>query len=142
MPARASLLTGQNAIRNGVTDNGQWLRPDLAACGIRTWPELLAEAGYYTAAIGKMHFYPWDITHGFQYRSGAEDKRWLHVRDEYYHSCTRPAIANITATSTTATMTIGARSSTSCPGNSPSITSWVKRPVDFCATIATKRPLP
>jgi len=85
VPARASLLTGLNAIRNGVTDNGQWLRPDLAACGIQTWPELLNEQGYYTAAIGKMHFYPWDINHGFQYRSICEDKRWLHIRDDYYH---------------------------------------------------------
>ncbi len=85
VPARALLLTGRNAIKNGVTDNGQWLRPDLADCGIQTWPELLAEDGYTTAAIGKMHFYPWDITHGFQYRVAAEDKRWIHVRDEYYH---------------------------------------------------------
>lgn len=85
VPARASLLTGMNAIRNGVTDNGLWLRPDLADCGIHTWPELLNAAEYRTAAIGKMHFYPWDITHGFQYRVGAEDKRWLEVRDEYYH---------------------------------------------------------
>lgn len=85
VPARASLLTGLNAIRNGVTDNGQWLRPDLAACGIHTWPEQLNAQGYYTAAIGKMHFYPWDINHGFQYRSICEDKRWLHIRDDYYH---------------------------------------------------------
>jgi arylsulfatase A-like enzyme len=85
VPARAALLTGRNAIKNGVTDNGQWLRPDLADCGIKTWPELLNEQGYYTAAIGKMHFYPWDIKHGFQYRVAAEDKRWLYVRDDYYH---------------------------------------------------------
>lgn len=85
VPARASLLTGMNAIRNGVTDNGLWLRPDLAECGIHTWPELLNQAGYRTAAIGKMHFYPWDITHGFQYRVTSEDKRWLAIRDEYYH---------------------------------------------------------
>ena len=57
MPTRASLLTGMNAVRNGVTDNGQWLRPDLADCGIHTWPELPNRQGYYTAAIGKMHFY-------------------------------------------------------------------------------------
>ena len=85
VPARAALLTGMNALKNGVTDNGQWLRPDLADCGIKTWPEQLNEQGYYTAAVGKMHFYPWDIKHGFQYRVAAEDKRWLHVRDDYYH---------------------------------------------------------
>jgi len=85
VPARAALLTGMNALRNGVTDNGQWLRPNYRAAGIRTWPELLAQNGYYTAAIGKMHFYPWDISMGFQYRVAAEDKRWIHVRDDYYH---------------------------------------------------------
>lgn len=85
VPARASLLTGMNALRNGVMDNGQWLRPNLAEAGVHTWPELLDDAGYYTARIGKMHFYPWYITHGFQYRSAAEDKRWIKVRDEYYH---------------------------------------------------------
>ena len=85
VPTRAALLTGMNAMRNGVTDNGQWLRPDLHDCGIDTWPEILAQSGYHTAAVGKMHFYPWDITHGFQYRVAAEDKRWIHVRDDYYH---------------------------------------------------------
>jgi arylsulfatase len=85
VPARASLLTGMNSIRNGVLDNTVWLRPDLAAAGIRTWPEMLNEAGYYTAGIGKMHFYPWDTNHGLQYRVIAEDKRWIHIRDDYYH---------------------------------------------------------
>ena len=33
-------LTGRNAIRNGVTDNGAWLRPDLHASGIHTWPRI------------------------------------------------------------------------------------------------------
>ncbi len=86
VPARASLLTGLNAIRNGVLGNGTWLRPDLGACGIRTWPEFLNEQGYYTAGIGKMHFNPWDCRMGFQYRIAAEDKRWINVRDDYYHS--------------------------------------------------------
>jgi arylsulfatase A-like enzyme len=31
-----------------------------------------------------MHFYPWDARHGFSYRSIAEDKRHLHVRDDYF----------------------------------------------------------
>jgi arylsulfatase A-like enzyme len=85
VPARASLLTGLNSMRNGVLDNTLWLRPDLAACGIRTWPEMLNSVGYYTAGIGKMHFYPWDTNHGLQYRVIAEDKRWIHIRDDYYH---------------------------------------------------------
>lgn len=85
VPARASLLTGMNSMRNGVLDNSVWLRPDLADCGVRTWPELLNGVGYYTAGIGKMHFYPWDTNHGLQYRVIAEDKRWIHIRDDYFH---------------------------------------------------------
>lgn len=85
VPARTALLTGMNAVRNGVTDNLHAIRADYNDVGIRTWPQILAGAGYYTAAIGKMHFYPWDASHGFQYRVICEDKRWLEVRDDYYH---------------------------------------------------------
>ena len=85
VPARAALLTGMHALRSGVLDNGLALRPDYAECGIATWPETLAARGYATAAIGKMHFYPWDARFGFGYRRIAEDKRWLHVRDDYFH---------------------------------------------------------
>ncbi len=85
VPARTSLLTGMHAVKTGVLDNGLFLRPDHRDCGVPTWSELLAEAGYYTAAIGKMHFYPWDARLGFQYRRIAEDKRWQYIRDDYYH---------------------------------------------------------
>jgi arylsulfatase len=83
VPMRASLLTGQNAVRNGVLNNNQWLRPDHDACGVQTWPQQLGGAGYHTAAIGKMHFYPWDITEGFHERVIAEDKRHIHIQDDY-----------------------------------------------------------
>ena len=65
VPARASLLTGMNAIKTGVLDNGQYLRPDYRACGLQTWPELLNNEGYHTVATGKMHFYPWEKRFGF-----------------------------------------------------------------------------
>ena len=79
------LLTGMDAVRNGVTDNLHTLRPDYHEAGIRTWPQIMAGSGYYTAAVGKMHFYPWDSRHGFQYRVVCEDKQWSLVRDDYYH---------------------------------------------------------
>lgn len=85
VPARVSLMTGMDGIKTGVLDNGQFLRPDYGRMGIRCWPEILNVDGYYTAAIGKMHFYPWDLRLGFQYRSIAEDKRWIYIRDDYYH---------------------------------------------------------
>ena len=83
VPSRASLLTGLNSVQHGVLENTSWLRPDRAACGIETWPELLAEAGYHTEAIGKMHFYPWDKSEGFAHCVIAEDKRHIYVHDDY-----------------------------------------------------------
>ncbi len=83
VPARSVLLAGVNAIRTGVLGNGQFLRPDLAECGMKVWPEHLNEAGYDTAAIGKMHFYPWEMSMGFQHRVICEDKRWLNIEDDY-----------------------------------------------------------
>jgi arylsulfatase A-like enzyme len=84
VPARASLLTGLNAIKNGVLDNNHWLRPDREDFGIKTWPEVLSENGYETQAIGKMHFYPWDIAEGFDSRIIAEDKRHILIEDDYF----------------------------------------------------------
>lgn len=86
VPARASMLTGQHAHSTGIMHNMGWLRPDRRAMGIQTWPEILSAAGYYTAAIGKMHFYPWDLAEGFQHRIIGEDKRHIHVRDDYHHA--------------------------------------------------------
>ena len=74
VPARVSLITGMNAIKTGVLDNGQFLRPNYRQCGIQTWPELLNAAGYYTIATGKMHFYPWEKRLGFQRKIIAEDE--------------------------------------------------------------------
>ncbi|MBN1402760.1 MAG: sulfatase-like hydrolase/transferase [Anaerolineae bacterium] len=85
VPARISLITGMDAIKTGVLDNGQTLRPDYGACGIQTWPEILNQAGYYTIATGKMHFYPWEKRLGFQRRIIAEDKLWGYIQDDYYH---------------------------------------------------------
>ena len=85
VPARVSLITGMNAIRTGVLDNGQFLRPDYRACGLQTWPQLLNQHGYATVATGKMHFYPWENRLGFQQRIIAEDKLWGYVQDDYYH---------------------------------------------------------
>ncbi|MDP6114219.1 MAG: sulfatase-like hydrolase/transferase [Planctomycetota bacterium] len=84
VPARCLLMTGRNAIRNGVLGNHQFLRPDLAECGIHTWPQLLSNAGYCTASIGKMHFTPWELSLGFEHRIICEDKRWLLVEDDYH----------------------------------------------------------
>jgi arylsulfatase A-like enzyme len=85
VPARIALMTGMDAIKSGVLDNGQTLRPDHRACGIETWPEILTDSSYSTAAVGKMHFYPWEARWGFQHRIIAEDKHWQFIEDDYYH---------------------------------------------------------
>ncbi|MEE2658273.1 MAG: sulfatase-like hydrolase/transferase [Candidatus Latescibacterota bacterium] len=84
VPARCTLLTGRNAIKNGVLGNQHFLRPDLAETGIRTWANILSDADYFTASIGKMHFYPWEASFGFEHRVICEDKRWLYIEDDYY----------------------------------------------------------
>ena len=83
VPARSALLTGVSAPKLGTLDTLRFLRPDLAELGMATWPELLGRRGYETAAIGKMHFYPWDASMGFERRVVAEDKTWVHIQDDY-----------------------------------------------------------
>lgn len=78
VPARACLLSGQWASTTGVLGNNHGLDTDTP-----TWPKLLSEAGYLTAAIGKMHFYPWDARNGFQERISAEDKRHTYLPDDF-----------------------------------------------------------
>ncbi|QYY36772.1 sulfatase-like hydrolase/transferase [Ruficoccus sp. ZRK36] len=84
VPARAALITGMHGLTTGILTNGQWVRPDYAKQGIQTWPQRLEAAGYHSAAVGKMHFYPWTERMGFGFRSVTEDKRWPYIRDDYY----------------------------------------------------------
>ncbi|MGL6312395.1 sulfatase family protein [Vibrio sp. WXL103] len=84
VPARGSLMTGLSPEGNGVIDNLSWIRPDHREMNIFTWPEILQQNGYATAAIGKMHFYPWDESEGFETRIISEDKRHISVEDDYY----------------------------------------------------------
>ena len=83
IPARASLQTGHNALSTGVLTNNFWLRPDHNNCGMPTLASLLTEVGYHTEAVGKMHFIPWDQNEGFAHRFIAEDKRHIHIQDDY-----------------------------------------------------------
>jgi len=62
VPARVSMITGKHAVTHGVlgnTSTSEKLRRD------GTLPTLLREQGYATAAIGKMHFGPERVRHGF-----------------------------------------------------------------------------
>jgi arylsulfatase len=77
-PTRAALLTGLSPTAHGVLNNHVWFSPP-----VRAWVPDVTAAGYRTAAIGKMHFYPWDDPHGFADRVSAEDKRHYYRRDDY-----------------------------------------------------------
>lgn len=84
IPARASILTGHNSLSSGVVSNNFWLRPDHEDCGMPSFATLLTQAGYHTESIGKMHFIPWSEPKGFQHRVISEDKRHIHIQDDYF----------------------------------------------------------
>jgi len=80
-PARASMMTGQYPLTNGVFINDVELKPNSA-----TLAELFAKSGYHTGYIGKWHLYgspdgnygrrlayiPQDHRLGFQYWKACE----------------------------------------------------------------------
>lgn len=77
-PARASFMLGQYPHVTGIPDNFRWIRSNSP-----TIARSLSNAGWRTAAIGKMHFHPWDAMEGFQERIIAEDKRHIFCPDDY-----------------------------------------------------------
>lgn len=78
VPMRAALMTGQWPATLGVLGNNHWF-----PAGTPVWPEHATANGYRTAAIGKMHFHPWDARLGFVERISAEDKRQYFWPDDY-----------------------------------------------------------
>jgi arylsulfatase A-like enzyme len=60
-PARATILTGLSPWHHGMLGYGQ-----VAVRYPREMPRLLADAGYWTVGIGKMHYHPQRNTHGFR----------------------------------------------------------------------------
>lgn len=64
--SRAALFTGMYPHNTGVYSFNPW-------AGHRNWVEDLADAGYWCANIGKMHFTPRDATGGFHERTIVEN---------------------------------------------------------------------
>lgn len=62
VPARTTIMTGKPAYAHGLTDNGpttDWITRE------NSLPSQIAALNYQTAAIGKMHFGPQRVRHGF-----------------------------------------------------------------------------
>ena len=78
-PSRYTMFSGLYVHDHGGNNNHCTLRPD-----IDTYPRILRDAGYRTAAVGKMHFTPTYLDVGFDRMFLAEqdgDGRW----DDDYH---------------------------------------------------------
>ena len=59
-PARAGLLTGQTPYHHGLLGYSN----KICSTYQHVMPKMLADAGYHTAAVGKMHWYPQKNLHG------------------------------------------------------------------------------
>ena len=84
-PARAALLTGRNAVSTGVLHKRQLAasRP-LQAAECRRLPRFWRTAAISRRRLERCTFMPWDIAEGFRVRSIAEDKRHVHIEDDYH----------------------------------------------------------
>lgn len=70
VPSRVSIMTGKSVLTTSVTTNCN-TSDVMGREG--TLPTLLSELGYQTAAIGKMHFGPQRVRHGFEEMIIPED---------------------------------------------------------------------
>ena len=78
-PSRYSFLSGQY-----VRQHGGWTNHCTLAPGIPTFPKVLRDAGYRTAAVGKMHFTPTYLDVGFQEMHLAEQDGPGRYDDDYH----------------------------------------------------------
>jgi arylsulfatase len=78
-PSRSAMMCGQYPSVVGTLSNDTNLPH-----GTPVWPEIVGREGYQTAAIGKMHFTPWDQLGGFKERIICEDKRHFYLPDDHY----------------------------------------------------------
>jgi len=75
VPARTTIMTGRSALQHGLFRNGKTSQVMGAE---DTLPALLGGLGYQTVAIGKMHFGPQRVRHGFDEMILPDDYyRWI-----------------------------------------------------------------
>ncbi len=79
IPARHSLLTGLYSRDHGAADNQQVKLP----ADMPRLPQIMADAGWRTEAIGKMHFTPAQTHHGFHKMQTQEELYTNRGDDDY-----------------------------------------------------------
>lgn len=105
VPSRSQLFSGMYCHETGNLQNQSWQyhvdRP-VEVDGVCLAPEVptLAEAltanGYFTAHLGKNHFYPRHNTLGFQHVEQCDFYgRWVHEKDDYYLFLKRKGYAHL-----------------------------------------------
>ncbi|MFA7230500.1 MAG: arylsulfatase [Victivallaceae bacterium] len=78
IPARACLLTGMNQWHTGILGMGN-MQPPMGTGFQHTLPGELADAGYHTQGIGKMHFFPQRSLNGFHHIVLDESRRYQDI---------------------------------------------------------------
>lgn len=79
VPSRQSILTGQYPSKHGSRGNRSAI-PE----GTTTFVSVLGDAGYNTAAFGKMHFHPTYADYGFDIMKLAEQDGDGRFKDDYH----------------------------------------------------------
>lgn len=75
VPARTTIMTGRSALSHGLCGNG---KTSEVIGSDNTLPALLRQLGYQSVAIGKMHFGPQRVRHGFDEMVLPDDYyRWI-----------------------------------------------------------------
>jgi choline-sulfatase len=78
IPARHSLIAGQKAFKLGMLQNTHHRHPIMDPL-----PQRIREAGYFTCAVGKMHFVPTREHFGFD-RMLLSEEIPAHIQDDDY----------------------------------------------------------
>jgi arylsulfatase A-like enzyme len=90
-PSRYSLLSGLH-----VRQHGGWTNHCTLAPGVDTFPRTLREAGYLTAAVGKMHFTPTYLDVGYDDMVLAEQHGPGRYDDDYHRELAAAGLAPVT----------------------------------------------
>ncbi len=89
-PSRISLLTGQYVHTHGVWQNSAGCSPDAPM-----FPRLLRDAGYATAAFGKMHFLPTYAPYGLEHMELAEQNGPGRFEDDYHRDLASKGVVDL-----------------------------------------------